>query len=251
MVNDILIIGGGLAGLINALGLARAGLRVVLVEKKAYPFHKVCGEYISNEVLPYLRQLGVEINSLKPAHINRLQLTSPTGKSLESELDLGGFGVSRYTLDHHLYTLAKQAGAQFILEKTVREVDFEHDIFTAQLSGGQTVQARIAIGSYGKRSNLDRQLNRTFFQNRSPYIGVKYHVKYDFPRDLIALHNFKNGYAGTSAIENDSYCLCYLTTRENLKTHGSIPAMEQKYFTATRTCATFSRQASFCMSSQR
>jgi len=30
-----------------------------------------------------------------------------------------------------------------------------------------------------------------------------------------------------SAIEADRYCLCYLTTRENVRTYGSIPAMEQ------------------------
>ncbi|GHA66635.1 NAD(P)/FAD-dependent oxidoreductase [Pontibacter akesuensis] len=227
MTNDVLVIGGGLAGLVSALGLARAGLQVKLVEKKAYPFHKVCGEYVSNEVLPYLCQLGVSVSSLGPARINRFLLTSPTGKELEAKLDLGGFGLSRFTLDNYLYQLAEQAGVRFILQKTVREVSFENDIFTAQLSGGQTVQARVAIGAYGKRSNLDRQLNRRFFQNRSPYIGVKYHVKYDFPRDLIALHNFKDGYAGTSAIEGDCYCLCYLTTRDNLKKHGTIPAMEQ------------------------
>jgi flavin-dependent dehydrogenase len=60
------------------------------------------------------------------------------------------------------------------------------------------------------------------------YIGVKYHIKTDFRADTIALHNFKNGYCGISRIEEDKYCLCYLTTADNLqKNKGDIKAMEQ------------------------
>ena len=52
---DVIIVGGGLAGLVCAIELGKAGKQVLLVEKKAYPYHKVCGEYVSNEVLPYLQ----------------------------------------------------------------------------------------------------------------------------------------------------------------------------------------------------
>ncbi|MFD3001349.1 NAD(P)/FAD-dependent oxidoreductase [Pontibacter toksunensis] len=228
MKEDVVIIGGGLAGLASALSLAKAGLQVTLVEKKAYPFHRVCGEYVSNEVLPYLRMLGVQLSSLGPARISRFMLSSPTGKTLESKLDLGGFGLSRFTLDNYLYQLAQEQEATFRLQQTVQEVAFADDAFTLTLSGGESLHARVVLGSYGKRSNLDRQLNRRFFRARSPYLGVKYHLRHDFPKDLIALHNFKDGYAGISAIEDDRYCFCYLTTRQNLKQHGSISAMEQE-----------------------
>src|SRR5687768_2854247 len=51
---DTAIIGGGLAGLALSIQLARLGHAVVLLEKEAYPYHKVCGEYISNESWPFL-----------------------------------------------------------------------------------------------------------------------------------------------------------------------------------------------------
>ena len=111
----------------SALGLAKAGLRVTLVEKKAYPFHRVCGEYVSNEVLPFLRALGADVSSLGPARISRFRLSSPTGKTLDAHLDLGGFGISRFTLDHHLYQLAQQQGVNFILQQTAQEVTFAGD----------------------------------------------------------------------------------------------------------------------------
>jgi flavin-dependent dehydrogenase len=57
---DVVIIGGGLAGLAAALDLGARGHRVLVVERKQYPFHRVCGEYVSHEVSPYLRRLGAD-----------------------------------------------------------------------------------------------------------------------------------------------------------------------------------------------
>jgi flavin-dependent dehydrogenase len=226
---DILLIGGGLAGLAAALDLSGRGHRVALVERKAYPFHKVCGEYVSNEVLPYLRRLGADPAVLGPAAISQFVLSSPAGRTLHSPLDLGGFGVSRYRLDDFLYQLAVARGVTFYLKNTVTDVSFDAlaDRHTVTLADGRQLTARVVLGTYGKRAALDRQLQRSFFAQRSPYLGVKYHLRLPgFARNVIALHNFADGYAGISAIEEDKLCFCYLTTRRNLKQHGTIAAME-------------------------
>lgn len=227
-MEEVIVIGGGLAGLISAIGLAQNGIGVTLIEKKQYPFHRVCGEYISNEVLPYLQHLQLELSGLQPARINRFQLSSARGKLLEAPLALGGFGLSRFTLDQFLYQAALQRGVQFRLKTTVETVQFSEDAFTVRLSDGSALQSRLVIGAFGKRSNLDRSLNRDFFRARSPYLAVKYHLRTDFPRDTIALHNFENGYAGLSAIENDKYCFCYLTSRQHLKRYKTLGEMELK-----------------------
>ncbi|AIZ62496.1 FAD-dependent oxidoreductase [Hymenobacter sp. DG25B] len=227
-MQNVLIVGGGLAGLTAALDLADRGHAVTVIERKSYPFHKVCGEYVSNEVLPYLHRLGVAPDALAPASLTHFLLSSPAGRTLTAPLDLGGFGVSRYTLDHFLYQRALARGVQFELLATVTDVQFDaaRDNHTVQLADGRALPARLVLGAYGKRAALDRQLQRPFFQQRSPYLGVKYHLRYDMPRHLIALHNFADGYAGISAIEDDKLCFCYLTTRRNLKAAGTIPAME-------------------------
>ena len=202
-----------------------------MVERKQYPFHRVCGEYVSNEVLPYLRRLGADPAPLGPAAITRFLLSAPGGRTLSTPLDLGGFGVSRYRLDEFLYHLAQERGVTFHVPATVVSIEFDErtDSHTVALADGRQLPGRLVLGAYGKRANLDRYLERPFFQRRSPYLGVKQHLRLPgFPRDLIALHNFADGYAGISAIEEDKLCFCYLTTRENLRRQGSIPAMERE-----------------------
>lgn len=225
-MTDVLIIGGGLAGLFNAIRLNRAGLSVTVIEKKSYPFHRVCGEYISNEVLPYLERLNIDINNLGASNITHLEITSAGGKRFGCKLDLGGFGISRYTFDHYLYQQAKIEGVQFLLNARVEDVRLVHDRFEVIIPG-QVLTAPLAIGSYGKRSNLDQKLKRDFFYKRSPYLAVKFHIKADFPDNLIQLNNYKNGYCGVSKVDNNRYCMCYLARRDDLRKHGSLAALEQ------------------------
>src|ERR1700756_5549968 len=134
-MKDIIIIGGGIAGLINAIMLSRAGFAVLVIEKKNYPLHKVCGEYIANEVVSFLKSIEVDNDDLNPSQIQNLLITS--GKSsFECSLDLGGFGVSRYTFDNYLYQTAKQAGAEFLLDTEVTDIQKIDETFCITTSAG-------------------------------------------------------------------------------------------------------------------
>jgi len=225
-MTDVAIIGGGLAGLINAILLSRNGLSVVLFEKRNYPSHKVCGEYISNEVLPFLIRNDLFPEEPVVSRLNKFILSSTNGRYSTLDLGMGGFGISRYCLDYFLYKKAIEAGVDCRTDTSVENIEFLDDHFEVKF-GEALMQSKLAIGAFGKRTNLDRKLNRKFIAARSPYIGVKYHIKTDFPSDTIALHNFKDGYCGISKVENDTYNLCYLSHRDNLKKSKDISAMER------------------------
>jgi menaquinone-9 beta-reductase len=230
-IYDLAITGGGLAGLALAIQSARAGYKVILFEKEAYPFHRVCGEYISLESYDFLLSLGVDLGQMQVSKINTLQVSAPDGRMLEQALPLGGIGVSRYTLDHALVLIARGAGAE-IMEKTkVSEVNFNNNEFSISTNQGPFL-ARCAAGCFGKRSNLDQWWNRKFFKAKknklNNYIGVKYHARLSFNEQAIALHNFRNGYCGIVKVDGDLYNICYLTTADNLQRNaGNIALMEK------------------------
>jgi flavin-dependent dehydrogenase len=210
---DVLIVGGGLAGLVSSILLRRKGWEVTLFERKRYPFHRVCGEYISNETVRFLEAHGLFPGEFSPESIGRLQLTSVSGKSAEINLDLGGFGVSRYSFDNYLYQIAFAEGVK-VVNETVEEIEID--------------SARVVICAHGKRSKVDYSLGREFVHKRSPYVGVKYHVRIDHEPGLISLHNFRDGYCGISNVENGITNLCYLTHRGNMREHGNIRKMEEE-----------------------
>jgi len=218
---EIIIIGGGLAGLTAGIHLSRKGLRVIIIEKNEFPKHKVCGEYISNEVIPYLEWLDLKIEDLKPTYINKLQFSSIKGTLINTNLPLGGFGISRYELDNYLYKKALSNGCK-IVKDVVDSVVFEKEKFTIKTSNGAILSSNIVIGAFGKRSNIDLNLNRKFIQQKSPWLAVKAHYLGDFPNDLVGLHNFEGGYCGISKIENEKINICYLTKNSSFKEYKSI-----------------------------
>ncbi len=226
MYNDVIIAGGGLAGLFSALQLNRAGLQVTVIEKKTYPFHRVCGEYISNEVIPFFNQLSIDLDALKVSRINRLEVTSITGNKFSQPLDLGGFGLSRYTFDHYLYRKAAAEGVNFILDTPVQDVRFTRNHFEVALPG-QVLAAPLVIGAFGKRSNLDKQLQRGFISRRSPYVGIKVHVKINFPDDLIQLNNYKDGYCGVVKVDDGKWCMCSLVHRDDVRRYGGLDEVQE------------------------
>jgi flavin-dependent dehydrogenase len=246
---DIAVIGGGLAGLALSIQCARAGYRTVLFEKEKYPFHKVCGEYISLESWNFLEELGVPLSDMQLPSITRLQLSAPNGKYFETDLPLGGFGISRYTLDNLLANIARREGVTVMEETKVVNVVYRNNAFVVFSSRGET-EVAVAAGTYGKRSNLDAKWKRLFTQVKpnklNHYVGVKYHIEVLWPEDTIALHNFENGYCGISQVDGNKYCLCYLTTAHNLrKNHNDIAAMERSILQKNPFLEKIFREATF------
>ena len=224
---DVIIVGGGLAGLTSAIHLSKFNKKVLLIEKNRYPKHKVCGEYISNEVLPYLNSLGIYPLKEGAKKISKVQISTVKSNLIHGDLPLGGFGMSRYFLDNLMANKAISNGVT-IVKDSVDSVDFEEESFTVQTNKSGIFYSKITIGAFGKRSALDVKMNRKFIQKKSPYLAVKTHVKGDFPENLVGLHNFKGGYCGVSKVENDSINLCYITSYSSFQKHKNITEFQEK-----------------------
>lgn len=222
---DIVIIGGGLAGLSLAILTSRVGKSVLLIEKGAYPKHKVCGEYISLESKDFLLKLGVDITALQLPIIDTFVLTSHHGLKSTCALNPGGVGISRYKLDARLAQVAIDQGVELIQNERVTNVEKVSSNYIVKTAQGNEYQTKQVVGAYGRVSGLSDSEH----EDAKTHIGVKYHLNSGPAQDVIEIHNFKGGYAGISAIEDGKYCLCYLAKAEGLKAYkGDIASYEKE-----------------------
>jgi flavin-dependent dehydrogenase len=215
-----------LAGLSAACSLSQRGHQVLLLEKSDYPRHKVCGEYVSKEVLPFLTKLGFNPFKHGAVDIEKFSLFDERGSCVESALPLGGFGLSRHRFDHRLFQLALDSGCE-IEKQRVTEIREYRNHFELESRDGATYRAKMVLGAFGKRSNLDKNLDRPFMKKKAPYLATKYHVKGEYPSDLVGLYHFKGGYCGVSMVEGEELNICYIVDYGSFKSYGDLEVFEE------------------------
>jgi flavin-dependent dehydrogenase len=215
---DIIIAGGGLSGLTASI-LFSKNFDVLFIDPDAYPRHKMCGEYLSNEVINFLQDLDIDLNRESSMNLEHLKFTAAGHKEIECSLPQGGKGISRYHLDELLYNKAI-ANAGFLQEKVIDSL-YENDTFTVTTSSHK-LSCKQFIMATGKRSLLDKKLNRDFIRQKSPWLAVKMHYEYNMQDNLVELHNFEGGYAGVSKVENGHVNLCYLASYDSFKQHKNV-----------------------------
>ncbi|CAI6033041.1 NAD(P)/FAD-dependent oxidoreductase [Cohnella sp. JJ-181] len=204
-VVDVAIIGAGIAGSSLAKALASRGRRVLLIDRRSFPRHKVCGEFLSPESARMLSELGVEpaIRALGPADIRAAVIQAYGGASLRVPLPAAAWGISRYALDEALHREALLAGVELATGTSVTTMRRDADGFLLDMTQGgnaRTVRARVVVGAWGVNGRIpgwtgERPVKRLA---ASPFMGVKAHYVGIQAADEVELYFFEGGYLGLS-----------------------------------------------------
>lgn len=227
---DVAVIGGGLAGCSAAISLAQRGWRIALFESKAYPHHKVCGEFLSPECADYLDDLGLSeaLYALRPRLVTTVAVCAPDGTRWETHLPRHGISVSRYRLDQAMAERARSLGVDVCDQTTVTAVDGDLSagfrLSGRNRAGVMNVNTRAVIAAYGKRGNLDRALRRRFLQMPQPYTGLKAHFYGPPLAETVELYTFEGGYCGLGEVEDGLTNVCLLVRTDVFQRAGSIEA---------------------------
>jgi menaquinone-9 beta-reductase len=155
---DAVIVGAGPAGSTAALCLARAGARVALVDRRAFPRDKACGDLVGPRGVRLLRELGVAVADVR--QVGDLIVVGPSGRrALLPALpgrDYPGYAlaVSRLALDRALFEAAIVAGACPVRDLFVGLSGDPRTPTGVHLAGGGELQADVVIGADGATSRV-------------------------------------------------------------------------------------------------
>lgn len=172
---DVLVLGAGPAGSATAIALANAGFEVLLVDKKTFPRHKPCGEFLSPQCVPFLDELGLPdlLDRLGAARVAGMRLSTSGADSLGAFRQLPdrprhgstGFGVRREVFDHALVQHATARGAtflpghEFVALARSPEGRVQGALLRTPDGGSRSVRCRHVVAADGVHSPVARELD--------------------------------------------------------------------------------------------
>ncbi len=226
---DFAVIGAGPAGCAAAIGLARAGAQVGLLEKAAFPRDKLCGEFLSPEAARVLEELGCGegFRAAQPARIERAVVVTASGTRIEFPLPRPAWGLSRLRFDQLLAEAAAAAGARL-----VEKAEIARTGHTLEARDGRRFRAGTVLLAAGRHS-LPHPLAPG--KRGRQYFGLKAHYEGECD-GRVELYFFRGGYCGIAPVEGGRVNVCCLAERPLLAGQSGdallagVPSLRDRLF---------------------
>jgi menaquinone-9 beta-reductase len=215
--DEVLILGGGVAGCAASIALARKGRSVTLIEREPTPRHKVCGEFLSGEALEDLHLLGIDVASLGAVPIDKVRLAAAR-RAAEAPLPFPAASLTRKSLDTALIAEAIAAGVRVEQGRSVQALArMAPDAWQATLDDGSTRQAPTVFLATGKHDL------RGYPRPEDPqrWIGFKMYLRLAAAQAAELAHAYElmlypGGYGGIQPVEGGIANLCCVVQQRYL-----------------------------------
>ncbi|HEX4309375.1 MAG TPA: FAD-dependent oxidoreductase [Acidobacteriaceae bacterium] len=214
MQDEVLILGGGVAGCAASIALARRGRSVTLIEREPAPRHKVCGEFLSGEALEDLHALGIDVASLGAVPLNYVRLAA-SRRAAQAPLPFPAASLTRKALDTALIAAAVDAGVRVEPGRTVQSLSrTEDNAWQVFLDDGSVRQAATVFLATGKHDI------RGHGRPKDPHQWIGFKMYYRMSRaqtldlaDASELTLYAGGYGGIQPVEDGITNFCCVVQR--------------------------------------
>jgi flavin-dependent dehydrogenase len=230
---DLIVVGAGPAGCACAITAARAGARVLLLEKDKLPRHKVCGEFVSSESLELLRSLLGQGPFSSQLFTSRTAIGAARifldGKCATIKVAPPARSVPRFDLDAALLDSARTHGAWVQEQTTVREIQHHAGRFQV-ITAETTLTSKAAVNTSGRWS----QLSQPKADSTARWIGLKAHFREAAPPQSVDLYFFPGGYCGVQPVSNSAVNACAMVRADVARSLPEVFAQHPQLWRRSR-----------------
>lgn len=218
---DLVVVGGGPAGLATAIHAARAGLETVVIEKRTGPIDKACGEGLMPHAVRRLALLGAQPEGKPFKGISYFD-----GKrAVTAHFTSGrGFGVRRTMLHCALLTEAERAGVKIVHDKAG---PLTQDAESVTVNG---IRARYLAAADGLHSPIRAELGLQLAPGRTKRWGIKRHVAVAPWSEFVEVYWSEHTEAYITPVGDDCVGVAILTSRQGrFEQHlAAFPGLRQR-----------------------
>ncbi len=242
---DVLVIGGGPAGLAAAIAARMKGFDVTVADGAKPPIDKACGEGLMPSAMAALRALDVKIRP-GDGHILRGVCFKDAATSLEADFSSGsGFGIRRTVLHQKMVERAQECGITLLWNTPV--VGLSGDGATL---GDAVMKARWIVGADGVHSRVRRWIGLDAKGQQETRFAHRRHFSVKAWTDCMEIHWGQKGQAYVTPLGNDETCVSLISRDPRMRlddawrefprlaghlTHAEATTVERGAVTVTRS----------------
>ena len=203
---DVLIVGGGPAGLAAAIAARMHGLRALVVDRDSAPIDKACGEGLMPDNLEVLSCLGVSLDRYTTGEFRGIKFVGFEG-SVAADFPCGtGRGIRRVLLHQALLDHARAAGVETLWRVRVSLGDRR-----LVAVNGNPVRYRWLVGADGQNSSVRRWAGLDHGRMHSERIGLRRHFRVRPWSEFVEIHWGQHGQAYVTPVGGDEVCVALIS----------------------------------------
>jgi menaquinone-9 beta-reductase len=210
---DVLVIGGGPAGLAAAIAARQQGFRVLVADGARMPIDKPCGEGLMPDGLAALEKLGVSVEEENSHPFRGIRFLS-AGLAVDAAFPNGasGRGVRRTVLHRLIAERASSLGIDFLWQTPVTGISAD-----GVHLGSRKVSARWIIGADGGNSRVRRWAGLDAFRSRDCRYAFRRHYRVAPWTDRMELHWGRHGQIYVTPVSKDEVCVALISRDPKLR----------------------------------
>jgi flavin-dependent dehydrogenase len=219
---EVLVAGGGPAGLAAAIAARQAGFEVAVVDCEQPPIDKACGEGIMPDGLTALAALGVQVDAGRAAPFRGIRFINGA-REVEAGFLCGmGYGIRRTLLHQALVDRASECGVS--LHWGRRITGLSPDGLQVE---GEVVSSRWLICADGQNSKLRKLSGLDLAHATRQRFGFRRHYRVARWSELVEVHWSDRGQMYVTPVAEDEVCIALITSRSGLRFDAALPSFPQ------------------------